>query len=949
MEKYFKFFIFISAAIVLPLLTCFFFNSCTISWFLLNSILLAILALFVFFYIGQKTGIFIKYNNEDKFIPNCLEDSDNNNSVLQQQAMRYEKKREVPKECLRYFLFILFLILSILSWLTVKNYMYPSGSGYFNNAKSAYLEHLGFKFKDSVFIASTDNEQHTIWDNLDGEIKIVKKNGDSLAFGIKNIQEPLFLKTGEIYKLINVPKPLDTLDISQGFSLIKDGKNIFNLTITSDKERAKYQITMDSSVYTSSFKDKIKKGYHLIDILLKIKNLNLNDEHKEALKDVILLPNNYPNSKEKDFKLLFLPKDAAALASYSIIVKNDTVKFNEIKSIDSIFNIPKYSEFFIGKANKHSTGFIVDFNPADSANEIFILYKNSLKYALPDTSGSYFLTSSIDIARRENNSQGYLLDIFRKSENKNHINSIIRFKIAGADTLVKFKIDDMGVGVGEEKVAFVSLDSNFYIIAKESINELKWIFKIKDRRFSSEKQDINLPLKISVPRSLDLFHITCFLASFLVFFAIRIFCFRKIKFFPLEFAVFVFILACATVRFILLWRMGTFIPLDAGPVTLDKLTRSFDFYFFMFIILGTFLWFVFKLVFNLLEKLKSTLVLLIIFLVVQGILCFIGTRFAIIFFPILTWLIFDAYCLLKNEKIARVVIYIITAVVLCKDFGFLNIFIYFGFGYYGIYWFIWGKKNKISSIPFIIGVILSVIFISFPYVETKILTYLFSKTEYWSKLPKIKEQRHLKYRIEIQKPDASVEKMLRNSVKNALTDSIDISRDMERILEAARNQWFINIYMDRNENNSDFSLQPHFNKGSSYTTQTTDVVVTRYILAEHPKILLYFLLGCFLLVVIFSTSGIFYNKIYFPVFGSFLLLYCNAFLVFLSATNRTVFFGQDFPFISLTSKLAVAFPLSLCIFAVFWQIYCTNKIANNNNNEGKIDSGLLSLLFNKER
>src|SRR5690606_23009500 len=50
-----------------------------------------------------------------------------------------------------------------------------------------------------------------------------------------------------------------------------------------------------------------------------------------------------------------------------------------------------------------------------------------------------------------------------------------------------------------------------------------------------------------------------------------------------------------------------------------------------------------------------------------------------------------------------------------------------------------------------------------------------------------------------------------------------------------------------------------------------------------------------------------------------LVLFTIALFVWLTATNRFVFFGQDFPFLSLTSKLSVLMPLLLWTITLIQQ------------------------------
>ncbi len=147
------------------------------------------------------------------------------------------------------------------------------------------------------------------------------------------------------------------------------------------------------------------------------------------------------------------------------------------------------------------------------------------------------------------------------------------------------------------------------------------------------------------------------------------------------------------------------------------------------------------------------------------------------------------------------------------------------------------------------------------------------------------------------------------------------SSEVSQILRAGQNQWFINAYLKKgqfepeNSTAKYFSIKPHFNKGSGYTTQTRDVVVTRYIIAEHGERIV---LGLILLIVALLVLYIFEYRVAHDQMGlnAVILLFTIAFFVWLTATNRFIFFGQDFPFLSTTSKLTLYLPFLLFLVSI---------------------------------
>lgn len=198
---------------------------------------------------------------------------------------------------------------------------------------------------------------------------------------------------------------------------------------------------------------------------------------------------------------------------------------------------------------------------------------------------------------------------------------------------------------------------------------------------------------------------------------------------------------------------------------------------------------------------------------------------------------------------------------------------------------------------------------------------------------------YIKYRAEVQYNDSSLEKLI--------LDKAYESSDIDYILRSVHNQWFINLYNDSPDEKY-FELKPHFNQGSSYTTQTTDLAVLRFVISEHSKgtvFAILFLIGSLILVHLI-TQGSESTKQHQLILMALCLPVCIGFFVTLTATNRIIFFGQDFPLLSITSKLAVLMPL--CIFLIV--IFLKSEKSRVNNKPFRLDwkkGGLtyLTILF----
>ncbi|MEI9809048.1 MAG: hypothetical protein WDO16_14970 [Bacteroidota bacterium] len=180
-----------------------------------------------------------------------------------------------------------------------------------------------------------------------------------------------------------------------------------------------------------------------------------------------------------------------------------------------------------------------------------------------------------------------------------------------------------------------------------------------------------------------------------------------------------------------------------------------------------------------------------------------------------------------------------------------------------------------------------------------------------------------KYRIDV----------LTMPVDKAIELAYTEGKTYEPVIRAAQNQWFINtlIYEKNNPGvqSPGFHLLPHApqNKGAKYNAQATDLVASRFFLAEHGKwsVLLYvllLLLPSVLLASFYKLYPDFTNRVnerYPTITAGFSILnylLITALLVILAATGRYIFFGQDMPFGSILSKQSILFPSILIIAAV---------------------------------
>lgn len=198
--------------------------------------------------------------------------------------------------------------------------------------------------------------------------------------------------------------------------------------------------------------------------------------------------------------------------------------------------------------------------------------------------------------------------------------------------------------------------------------------------------------------------------------------------------------------------------------------------------------------------------------------------------------------------------------------------------------------------------------------------------------PLLNEKAHMRYRAEIQRLSGD------QKIDDLIMECEFESDDIEYIMRSAHNQWFINQYIragkKMEENDEYFHIQPHSNQGATFTTQTTDLVVTRYLLAEHgERPVRYIMFMWMMLVLLFVLEFRMKERLNRMFLGSPVLIYIISMMVYLSATNRIVFVGQDFPLISLQSRVAILFPILLFALLLGRCIYVRSKDSNKDSGD----------------
>lgn len=175
----------------------------------------------------------------------------------------------------------------------------------------------------------------------------------------------------------------------------------------------------------------------------------------------------------------------------------------------------------------------------------------------------------------------------------------------------------------------------------------------------------------------------------------------------------------------------------------------------------------------------------------------------------------------------------------------------------------------------------------------------------------------------------------------------------KRFLNAVQNHMIIGEYNERSKQvrlfgdhgYGYFKMQPHSRVGAMWNAQLTDISLVRFVIAEHSAWLPYLIVFFFIFMLVWAMRQPLYQRwtrallIQIP-----LLLFVQSLLIWMANTQRFVFLGQDFPMISINSRLTVGYYFSLIsiwvITAIYAKVTFTEVYDSDYNDE--IKDGLIS-------
>lgn len=187
---------------------------------------------------------------------------------------------------------------------------------------------------------------------------------------------------------------------------------------------------------------------------------------------------------------------------------------------------------------------------------------------------------------------------------------------------------------------------------------------------------------------------------------------------------------------------------------------------------------------------------------------------------------------------------------------------------------------------------------------------------------------------------ARLETLVYNPTEMVQNESVAFKGEiMQDILNASSNKWFIDSHLIQRERVAHPSDKVLFDKeynklAVSYTTQTRDLLLLRYVIYEHGK-LVADLLVCILILLAINVFIAYKRKDssnelpylqFLPIHAALFLWLFSAYLLLVNI-NAVVFVGLDFPFLTLSSKVA-PMGLLLPLLAVLVPLNISNPDEN---------------------
>lgn len=160
--------------------------------------------------------------------------------------------------------------------------------------------------------------------------------------------------------------------------------------------------------------------------------------------------------------------------------------------------------------------------------------------------------------------------------------------------------------------------------------------------------------------------------------------------------------------------------------------------------------------------------------------------------------------------------------------------------------------------------------------------------------------------------------------------SKESEKDMQKYMEAAINHMIIGEYEERGHSVKVFGegslgyfkMQPHSKIGAMWNAQLTDISLVRYCIAEHGRWLPICFMLAFIILLFASIRMPLYHRWARTILILVPLLFTvQSLLIWMANTQRFIFLGQDFPLVSINSRLTLIFFVGLSLLWIATLLY----------------------------
>ena len=753
---------------------------------------------------------------------------------------------------------------------------------------------------------------------------------------------------------------------SLSFSHGKEKVELTLVTAEDSVQYKIYFKTEEDSIRNSiaAFNKHIKEGYPLVDIIRSAGNCTAAEENLiSPLKDVAIINSTISYSStdvEHSSFYITMPSElenALSNSSYSIKADGKSVVFSPK---ENSFELGEKDKLFIGYgALKTRT---LTFVP-NNGNGVVMNYDMPIMYNFPvDSLGccnkiSAISSSSEDLLSNEIK-EAFFFDMFHCKNNVNHFAGTISYQTAPSPVPLKVSILDSGREKGKKVIANIDDKTNHFQLTTKD-NKARWNISIVNLREESPiTESANIWIKDWTLLGIILI-VSLFAFSTLFLFNSEG---RLSAKSTAVFNIWCFFIPLLTLRLYLLWRIAVFPPvkdiskveflryrmenaLSQNAMVLTLLCIGL----LLLLTLVLYAYHRYNKEFNLTFKqakrayfglLGFTAIVLVSRLVLGNItipvIVFFANEYLCIRYLSLPYRIGNAFLIL--------------GFLVLGDPGYAIMFALFECVYFIIQTIVYKKsegsignqRNAAWKLALVLSVVVSALFlflpnivssfyssetllgIKFPYYVFAIISIIALVTvckiliPYYgvNKVRKIgmfgvvvaicvtvaapsflDDNKHVKYRTLIHTQDVG-QIMMNEDVEK---------RDNQRLLEASQNQWFLqyhsNLGEDRIFDDGLMHVYPHFKKGVSWNTQISDVICSRYIIGELSMIVpLAIIIFAFVFFVFSLRQRNDSAQSKSIAYGVALLMLMQIVFVWMANTNRMIFFGQDFPFMSQNAR-----------------------------------------------